>query len=160
MTGVAVTYDLVCSFTSALEKAKSSAFFFLCFSISGHTAQARQSSQQDLLPQQTNIHLSVSPFGLLLLFPKNLTSLRSFFLGVPKKRYALWGIFSGAPFPSTSYPNRQISICPFRLLVYCSSFPKTLLLFVHSGFREPFFNCSESARESRYLHQYTKYTAQ
>ena len=104
-----------------------------------HTAQARHSSQQDLLPQQTNIHLSVSSFGLLLLFPKNLASLRSFFLGVPKKRYALWGIFSGALLSSTFDLNRQRSICPFRLLVYCSSFPKTLLLFVHSGFREPCF---------------------
>ena len=55
-----------------------------------------RSSQQDRLPQQTNIRLSVSSFGLLLLFPKNLASLRSFFLGVPEKRYALWGIFSGA----------------------------------------------------------------
>ncbi len=78
------------------------------------------------LLQQTNIYLSVSSFGLLLLFPKNLTSLRSF-------------RFLGALFPSTSYLNRQISICPFRLLVCCSSFPKTLLHSAHSGFREPCF---------------------
>ena len=36
------------------------------------------------LLQQTNIYLSVSSFGLLLLFPKNLSSLRSFrFSGSP-----------------------------------------------------------------------------
>ena len=70
----------------------------------------------DLLPQQTNIHLSVSPFGLLLLFPKNLTSLRSFrfsgalFLIVARVR--------GNPVISTNIQKYRSMRCFLLIYIY------------------------------------------
>ena len=71
------------------------------------------------LLQQTNIYLSVSSFGLLLLFPKNLTSLRSFRFsgallkyarvrGIPIIRSIKKGTLSGALFYGNNnvYGNR------------------------------------------------------
>ena len=69
----------------------------------------------DLLPQQSNIHLSVSSFGLLLLFPKNLASLRSFRFSGALLKYAR---VRGSPASHAPIQQRTVFITVFFV---CSS---------------------------------------
>ena len=89
------------------------------------------------LLQQTNIYLSVSSFGLLLLFAKNLTSLRSFRFSRALLKYArVRGNPSGSA-SKKSHPQRVLFFCQvegMRNLKWAQRDPEILFCFTGTPF--------------------------